>query len=422
MTLEIVKKIPLNQIEETPSFSPIKFLGRIAQAQASGCLILSYNSVTWRIYVQAGELIYANHSLDSFDRLERHLRRLSYQVSSLTAVVRNQARLNFDNEGQNLEDCPSEYQAINWLVTEKYLNTNQAASIVKALNIEIFDSFLLLKNGQYKFIKRTEIIPPFVKLNLKVFIAECKQRLRGWAALYPVITSPDQRPYFFSQNQGKQQISPEKIQKLSKFLRGFSFRQLAVLTNQDDLKVAQYLHQLILDKIVVLREPQAPFDKLPQLSETKFLLPNKSGETEKPSPVTEQITFNNLPSSSNSQKNNKLLCVDDSPTILREISRFLENQNLSIQAINDSQKALLEIIRFKPDIILLDVGMPGIDGYKLCQLIRNHPLFKNTPIVMVTGNRGLIDRAKARVAGASDYLTKPFSQADLLKMVFRYLT
>ncbi|MEA5511448.1 response regulator [Crocosphaera sp. UHCC 0190] len=420
MNLEIVNKISLNQIEETPSFSGINFLGRIAQVQASGCLIVSDNSVTWRIYVQGGKLIYANHSLDSFDRLERHLRRLSYQVSSLTGIVRNQARLNFDHDSKNLEDCPPEYQAISWLVNEKYLQANQAASLVKTLSIEVFDSFLLLKKGQYKFIKNTEIIPPFVKLDLKDLIEECKQRLKGWAALAPVITSPDQRPYFFSQNQGKKQISPERIQKLSKFLRGFSFRQLAVLTNQDDLKIAQYLHQLIIDKIVVLREPQSPFDKLPQIGETKFLLPNKS--IEKPTSITEQITFNNPPSFSDSQKTSKLLCVDDSPTILREISRFLENQNLSIQAINDSQKALLEIIRFKPDIILLDVGMPGIDGYKLCQLIRNHPLFKNTPIVMVTGNRSLIDRAKARVAGASDYLTKPFTQADLLKMVFRYLT
>jgi twitching motility two-component system response regulator PilG len=82
----------------------------------------------------------------------------------------------------------------------------------------------------------------------------------------------------------------------------------------------------------------------------------------------------------------------------------------------------MEIARIKPDIVLLDVGMPTIDGYKLCRLLRNHPNFQKTPIVMVTGNSSLIDRAKARVAGATDYLTKPFTQAELVKMVFRYLT
>ncbi|MEM8778051.1 MAG: response regulator, partial [Cyanobacteria bacterium P01_G01_bin.49] len=141
-----------------------------------------------------------------------------------------------------------------------------------------------------------------------------------------------------------------------------------------------------------------------------------------PAKIPGQDNFNHLRAVSNSQKTYKLVCVDDSPTILREINRFLDQENLSVKAISDSTKALLEIIRFKPDIILLDVGMPGIDGYKLCQLIRNHQSFKDIPIVMVTGNKGLIDRAKARVAGASDYLTKPFTQSDLSKMVFRYLT
>jgi twitching motility two-component system response regulator PilG len=108
--------------------------------------------------------------------------------------------------------------------------------------------------------------------------------------------------------------------------------------------------------------------------------------------------------------------------MLNEINRFLEDQNLSVFMINDSVKALVEIIRIKPDLILLDVGMPMVDGYKLCRLIRNHSLFKTTPVVMVTGNTGIIDRAKAKLVGATDYMTKPFTQSELLKMVFRYLT
>ena len=85
-------------------------------------------------------------------------------------------------------------------------------------------------------------------------------------------------------------------------------------------------------------------------------------------------------------------------------------------------KALMQIVRLKPDLILLDVNMAGIDGYELCRLLRNHSLFKNTPIVMVTGNKGIIDRVRAKFVGASGYLTKPFTQSDLLKMVFRHLS
>lgn len=108
--------------------------------------------------------------------------------------------------------------------------------------------------------------------------------------------------------------------------------------------------------------------------------------------------------------------------MLKELSRFLDDQAFKVMTINDSVKALMEVMRIKPDLILLDVGMPTIDGYKFCKVIRNHAQFKTTPIIMVTGNTGLIDRAKAKLVGATDYMTKPFTQSELLKMVFQYLS
>jgi twitching motility two-component system response regulator PilG len=80
------------------------------------------------------------------------------------------------------------------------------------------------------------------------------------------------------------------------------------------------------------------------------------------------------------------------------------------------------MLKIKPDLILLDVTMPKVNGYDLCKLLRNSASFKQTPIIMVTGNTGLIDRAKAKLSGSTDYLTKPFTQDGLLKMIFRYLS
>lgn len=82
----------------------------------------------------------------------------------------------------------------------------------------------------------------------------------------------------------------------------------------------------------------------------------------------------------------------------------------------------MAVIRNKPDLILLDLNMEGIDGYELCRIIRNNSIFKETPIVMVTGSKGIVDKVRARFVGASGYLTKPFTRADLLKMVFMHLT
>jgi two-component system, chemotaxis family, response regulator PixG len=127
-----------------------------------------------------------------------------------------------------------------------------------------------------------------------------------------------------------------------------------------------------------------------------------------------------LPSSMH-QSTYTVACIDDSPTVLNAIQKFLEDQSLSVVAINDPVKALMQIVRSKPDLILLDITMPNLDGYELCALLRRHPLYKRTPIVMVTGNTGLIDRARAKLVRASGYLTKPFTQSDLLKMVFKHL-
>lgn len=116
-----------------------------------------------------------------------------------------------------------------------------------------------------------------------------------------------------------------------------------------------------------------------------------------------------------------IACIDDSPTVLRAINDFLDDNIFSVLMIADPVKALMQIIRNKPDLILLDVTMPNLDGYELCSLLRRHPDFKNTPIIMVTSNTGFIDRAKAKLVRASGYLTKPFGQSDLLKIIFKYL-
>ncbi|MGM3307183.1 response regulator [Anabaena sp. WFMT] len=125
---------------------------------------------------------------------------------------------------------------------------------------------------------------------------------------------------------------------------------------------------------------------------------------------------------SNSQaKLYTIACIDDSQTVLNSIQHFLDEQRFSVVMINDPIKALMQIIRSKPDLILLDVEMPNLDGYELCSLLRRHSSFKNTPIIMVTGRTGFVDKAKAKIVRASGYLTKPFTREDLLKMVSKHI-
>ncbi|PSB02979.1 response regulator [Merismopedia glauca CCAP 1448/3] len=419
-----MKPITLVDRQDSQNFYPLRLLERFVEGQANGCLAVFHNSVEWRFYFHQGLLTYATHSVDPFERLERHLRHLSRENRGLTAAICTEARLKFEHYSPDNTTFPPDYQAITWLVSEQYLNSEAAATLIKRLMNEVFETYLLLlANTTYNFIENNARNTYFCHVEIQLLAQEVQGKLLSWQALAPVISSPDQRPYFFSQNQTEQKLSLEKQQRLSKILTGFSFRQIAILVNQDELKIAQYLYPLINQKIVILRDPQSPFDRLPKLPTLRINPDSISHEkTNNSNVIDSSDTFNQITSGLKSKVQQKIVCVDDSPTILTEINRFLEGHNLSVHALSDSSKALMEIMRIKPDIILLDVGMPTIDGYKLCRLLRNHSLFKTTPIVMVTGNTGIVDRAKARMVGATDYLTKPFTQSELVKMVFRYLT
>ena len=405
---------------------PLSLLTHLSSSYDSVDLRVSSNSVSWSLYLDRGRITYASHSVEPFDRLDRHLRRLSNQIPTLVTQTRSQLRLMLETEPESQSIQSSEYQAISWLVSHQHLNPAQASALIEGLVKEVVESFLLIKEGTYQLDNKFDTLP-FCYLDMHPLIEHCQKQLRGWQSLGPQIWSPYQRPYFFSQTKTQKQIIPDIQQKLNAILKGFSFYHLAVLLNQDELELAQSLHPYIKDGIILLRDPNPPFDQLPktfnQLS-VPTRVSEKTTSLSNNTPIAKTTTdtkATQIPASSNNHKTYTIVCVDDSPTMLMEISRFLDDESFSVVPVSNPVKALMQIVRHKPDLVLLDVKMASIDGYELCRLLRNHSSFRNTPIIMVTGNTGIIDRVKARLVGASGYLTKPFNQAELLKVVFKHL-
>ncbi len=403
------------------TLNPIKLLEQLATSQAKGCLRITSNDVVWLLYFYEGKLFYANHSLEPIERLEQHLRRIS------PIVLANQVYTDLREQLKeaNLEATyPSlDYQAIRWLIAQGHISEQTAGTLVKSISKEVLQSYLLVTTGTSELISRETAFPIWWSGNFLFVTKECQTELQAWQALQPAIQSPYQRPYLM--NVEHPLLTPDVKAKLSKILIGFSFRQLSLLLKQDELTVANNLYRLISNKIVGLRPAQPPFDRLHKLYAAGL---DKDRFDEKTQSVTDTLNAVN-PDNSNAlstgdlteQATYKIACVDDSPTILREINRFLDGDSFKVFPIVDSGTALMKIIRINPDIILLDVGMPTIDGYKLCSMLRKHPAFKKTPIVMVTGNTGIIDRAKAKMAGSTDYMTKPFTQSGLIEMVSSHL-
>ena len=403
------------------TLNPIKLLEQLATSQAKGCLRITSNDVVWLLYFYEGKLFYANHSLEPIERLEQHLRRIS------PIVLANQVYTDLREQLKeaNLEATyPSlDYQAIRWLIAQGHISEQTAGTLVKSISKEVLQSYLLINSGSSELIARETAFPIWWSGNFLFVTKECQTELQAWQALQPAIKSPYQRPYLM--NVEHPLLTPDVKAKLSKILIGFSFRQLSLLLKQDELTVANNLYRLISNQIVGLRPPQPPFDRLHKLYAA---VSDKDRFDEKNQSVTDTLNAVNADNNTSGttgdlveQATYKIACVDDSPTILREINRFLDGDSFKVFPIVDSGTALMKIIRINPDIILLDVGMPTIDGYKLCSMLRKHPAFKKTPIVMVTGNTGIIDRAKAKMAGSTDYMTKPFTQSGLIQMVSSHL-
>ena len=459
---------------------PLSLLAHLSSCYDSAHLKVSSNAVSWSIYLEQGKITYASHSVEPFDRLDCHLRRFG-EISTRVSEIRSQISRMFETDPESQLSQNADYQAICWLVSHDYLNPAQAATLIEGLVKEVIESFLLVKEGTYELGDNCDTLPDFCMLDLQPIIEHSQKQLHGWQSFGSQIWSPYQRPYFLNGRTPFQQRLPAEIQqKLSAMLKGFSFRHLAVLLNQDELQLAQSLYPYIVEGNIVLHEPNPPFDQLPKIIacppdnvpsfrkeepeektnrsistttnnvanpwNNKVLSnpslpqistrppkedvpPTSKEASHKPaapiSNIADKIATPNgfkPPSPPANKSTYTIVCVDDSPTMLKEISYFLDDESFSVFTISDSVKALMQIVRLKPDLILLDVRMSSIDGYELCRLLKNHSLFKNTPIIMVTGNTGIIDRVKARLVGASGYLTKPFTQSDLLKTIFKHLT
>lgn len=110
----------------------------------------------------------------------------------------------------------------------------------------------------------------------------------------------------------------------------------------------------------------------------------------------------------------KVMVIDDSKTIRRTAETLLKKAGCEVYTAVDGFDALAKIADSHPDIIFVDIMMPRLDGYQACALIKNNSRFKSTPVIMLSSKDGLFDRAKGRIVGSDQYLTKPFSKDELL--------
>jgi two-component system, chemotaxis family, response regulator PixG len=393
--------VSITNYKSTQKLHPLSLLAQLASRKTSGCLRVSNGSVSWFIYLEQGELVYASNTNAPFERLDRHLRQISRTAPTIVSAVRVQVRLLFEAAQTSQFNFTSDYQAINWLVEQQYLTLDLATTLIEGLAKEVLEPFLLVREGSYELIEKEKFTnwQMFCQLDLRSLVEYCQQQLqqnqakRGLPPLYKPGSEPATTP------------------KVTEAINKTELLNKAIEASQEAVKPAPQPAQPAPSAQPTAIKPEAKVGNQKPTT-TPNVSPANANANAKAKGTTETL----------SKTTYTVVCIDDSPTVLQAIHSFLDDVSFSVVMINDPVKALMQVVRSKPDLILLDVGMPNLDGYELCSLLRRHPSFKATPIIMVTGNTGFIDRAKAKLVGASGYLTKPFTQSELLKIVFKHLT
>jgi twitching motility two-component system response regulator PilG len=122
----------------------------------------------------------------------------------------------------------------------------------------------------------------------------------------------------------------------------------------------------------------------------------------------------------NGQGSLKVMVIDDSKTIRRTAETLLKKQGCEVETANDGFEALSKVAEFRPDIIFVDIMMPRLDGYQTCALIKQNNAFRKTPVIMLSSKDSIFDKARGRIVGSEEYLTKPFTKDDLLEAIKRF--
>jgi twitching motility two-component system response regulator PilG len=116
-----------------------------------------------------------------------------------------------------------------------------------------------------------------------------------------------------------------------------------------------------------------------------------------------------------------VLVVDDSPTVRKIVQLTLQRERIRVVTAGDGLSALAAVSDEEPDLILLDIMLPRMDGYNICQVIRKNMAYRDMPIIMLSGKDGLFDKMRGKLAGSTEYITKPFDSTELVSIVKRHL-
>ena len=429
----------MNILSKGDALQPASTLKQLVDAPQNGLFQIIHGDVTWYFDFLNGRLRYSGHSLQTFNVVESYLQELGY--GSAIEPSRSLFR-ELNGEGLtsgNVAQMAWTHDFVHQLEFKGILSWNQANILNNQLSRDSLESALWLTAGTGTWVTDASAsyktyMTEWNGANFKILVKMLLKRLQTWQTLAPYIRSPYQRPRYTNPARIREVVPGgalpmPTLELLKKLMKGASLRQLAQILKQDELKLAQLLHPYAKQGILKFQMPEAPFNQLPLipiLVERAVVPPPPPVSREQEQGPVPNLYRAMTPSlairpSQNRQKHYKIVCIDDSATMLDTLQQYLSDDCFEVTTLDNPMQSVSTMFSSRPDLVLMDVSMPGINGNRLCQILKRSSAFKTTPIIMVSSNAGVLDQAKAKAMGASDYLKKPFSKEDLLQLVDQYL-
>lgn len=351
----------------------------------------------WFVFFLNGQIAYAADSEGSLLRLRDYLRR--YRADS---ALNNLA-------APSIASTNAPEYGYLWALLENHILTPaQGRSIIRSMVHETLFDLLSLHQGSFIFEISPALAPQLTTLEIDPLVTKIMKQVQEWKQFHPHIQSPNQWPVIADGSQLRAALPENAFKTLERQMDGkTSLRQLARYLNRDVLTVARAIYPYVQQGWVqLLMSPE---------EETAV------GQNVRPQRMRDLSGTGVKPDTPSATKVLRVVCIDDDLAIGKTVEYILNQQGYEASAINDPIQALSLVFQLQPDLILCDIAMPQLEGYEICAMLRQSTAFRQTPIIMLTGKDGFIDRVRARMVGSTDYLTKPFGESELLMLLEKYI-
>jgi twitching motility two-component system response regulator PilG len=348
---------------------------------------------SWFVFFVQGRIVYAGDPGAGVTRLRGLLDgRQSTDGTPLPPIDWEAFRA-----AEQLRSHAPEYGCLWALLERRLLQPEQARELLETMIRETLFELLGLHQGSFIFEMGEPLTPTLMAWEPMPLVTAVAQQMQEWKQFYPQLRSPDQCPVIVDAAALQQALPPATATALITYAaQRLSLRQLAHALNRDLLTVAKAIAPCIARGWMSL----TPWPPAPAGRPGPIVLP----------PVLEAV-----------DAEQRIVCIDDAVTIGQVIVGMLTPRGYQVTPINDPVAALSQVFGLAPQLILCDIAMPQLDGYELCAMLRQSSQFHHTPIIMLTGKDGFIDRVRAKMVGATDYLAKPFGEDELVMLLEQYL-